>query len=141
MTTLHANSPADALNRLETMALMSGVEMPLTALRSQVASAIDVVVQLGRFHDGSRRLLDIAEVRGLDESGRYDVRSIYAFAFQGKSPDGGVLGALERTGELPSFWPAVQQKGYAERARLTRSLFDAEVPLVPGGLVHMREEL
>ena len=126
MTTLHANAPPDALNRLETMALMSGVEMPLTALRSQVASAIDIVVQLGRFHDGSRRILEIAEVRGLDDQGRYDVHSIYTFAFAGKGPDGRVLGNLERTGIRPQFHAEVMLKGYGDRVRLTRSLFEVE---------------
>ncbi len=126
MTTLHANAPADALHRLETMALMSGVEMPLVALRSQVASAIDMVVQLGRFHDGSRRILEIAEVLGLDDNGRYVVRSIYAFAFEGKASDGSVIGALRRTGNRPSFRGEVLQKGYADRVRLTQSLFEVE---------------
>jgi len=126
MTTLHANSPADALNRLETMALMSGIEMPLVALRSQVASAIDVVVQLGRFHDGSRRVLELAEVRGLDEAGRYRVNSLYSFRFRGKSPAGGVIGELERTGNRPSFGSEVEKSGYADRVQLTASLFQLE---------------
>jgi pilus assembly protein CpaF len=128
MTTLHANAPIDALNRLETMALMSGIEMPLVALRSQVASAIDIVVQLGRFHDGSRRILEIAEVNGLRDDGRYDVRSIYTFSFLGKGPDGRVVGALERSGEMPSFWSEVSQKGYDDRVKLTSSLFKAQGP-------------
>jgi pilus assembly protein CpaF len=124
MTTLHANTAADALNRLETMALMSGIEMPLVALRSQVASAIDIVVQLTRFHDGSRRILEIAEVRGLDEQGRYDVRTIYAFTFSGKGPDGRPIGRLERTGERPSFTTEINLKGYGDRVRLTETLWD-----------------
>jgi pilus assembly protein CpaF len=123
MTTLHANSPPDALNRLETMALMSGIELPLVALRSQVASAIDVVVQLGRFHDGSRRVLDIAEVRGLDADGRYDVRSLYRYRISGKTSDGGVVGQLERTGERPTFAADVALRGYADRVAATRTLF------------------
>jgi pilus assembly protein CpaF len=135
MTTLHANSPADSLNRLETMALMSGIEMPLTALRSQVASAIDIVLQLGRFHDGSRKVIDIAEVRGLDESGRYDTRSIYSFDFKGKSGDGQVVGQLERTGIRPTFWAEVQQKGYTDRVRLTRMLFDGDAQAAPAGRI------
>ncbi len=126
MTTLHANAPADALNRLETMALMSGIEIPLVALRSQVASAIDIVVQLTRFHDGSRRIVDIAEVRGLDDAGRYVVRSIYQFRFREKASDGHVVGQLERTGERPSFWGEVNQKGYSERVKLTAGLWETE---------------
>jgi len=126
MTTLHANSPADALNRLETMALMSGIEMPLVALRSQVASAIDVVLQLTRFHDGSRKVVDIAEVRGLDDNGRYITKSIYQFGLGPKSEDGRVTGRLERAGNRPSFWISVQQKGYADRVQMTRTLFEPE---------------
>jgi pilus assembly protein CpaF len=125
MTTLHANAPTDALNRLETMALMSGIEMPLKALRSQVASAMDIIVQLGRFHDGSRRILDIAEVRGLDEKGDYVVKSIYQFAFRGKTPEGGIIGQLERTGDRPAFSPQ-QLEPYADRVKLTRTLFQKE---------------
>jgi pilus assembly protein CpaF len=124
MTTLHANAPADGLNRLETMALMSGVEMPLVALRSQVASAIDIVVQLARFHDGSRRIVEIAEVTGLDEHGGYVVRSLYAFAFEGKDADGRVTGELRRTGAQPSFHAQIATKGYSDRVRLTRTLFE-----------------
>lgn len=132
MTTLHANSPADALNRLETMALMSGIEMPLLALRGQVASAIDVIFQLGRFHDGSRKVLEIAEVRGLDDQGRYDTRSLYSFVFAGKDGEGHAVGQLERTGTQPTFGAEVRQKGYADRVRLTKSLFGAAGEHVEG---------
>jgi len=77
MTTLHADSPADALNRLETMAMMSNVAMPLAALRAQVASAIHVIVQMMRFADGSRRVVEIAQVLPLDEYGRYQVEDLF----------------------------------------------------------------
>ncbi len=122
MTTLHADSPSDALNRLETMCLLSGVEIPLTALKAQVASAIDIVVQLSRFPDGSRRVTEISEIGGL-KNGHYDVGSIYTFAFVGKSPEGRILGALERSGNVPSFALAIHQRGYGERIRLTSDLF------------------
>ena len=77
MTTLHADSPPDALHRLETMALMSNVEIPLSALRAQVASAIHVIVQMMRFVDGSRRVVQIAQVLPLDEHGRYHVEDLF----------------------------------------------------------------
>jgi pilus assembly protein CpaF len=77
MGTLHANNPYDALNRLETMALMSKVELPLYALRSQVGSAIDVVVQLTRHIGGRRMVTQIAEVDGLNREGQYDLRDIF----------------------------------------------------------------
>jgi len=78
MTTLHADSPADALNRLETMALMSNVEIPLAAMRAQIASAIHVIVQMMRFADGSRRVVQISQVLALDDAGRYRVEDLFA---------------------------------------------------------------
>jgi pilus assembly protein CpaF len=77
MTTLHADSPPDALHRLETMAMMSGVEIPLTALRAQVASAIHVIVQLMRFSDGTRRIVQISQALPLDNLGRYNVEDLF----------------------------------------------------------------
>ena len=77
MTTLHADSAADALNRLETMALMSNVNIPLAALRAQVASAIHVIIQMMRFSDGSRRVVQIAQVLPLDARGQYQVEDLF----------------------------------------------------------------
>jgi len=122
MTTLHANSPVDALNRLETMALMSGVELPLVALRSQVASAIDVVIQLSRFHDGSRKVTEVAEVAGLTDHGRCDVRSIYTFAIEGKGSAGAVPGELRRTGTPSGLGADVLRGGLNDQVNLTRTL-------------------
>ena len=103
--------------------VMSGIEMPLRALRSQVASAIDIVVQVGRMPDGSRKLLAVAEVLGIDDTGRYAVNEIYKYEMTGKSPEGDVEGALRRTGAAPSFWPEVRLKGLTGLSRLTRDLF------------------
>ena len=103
MTTLHANSPKDALSRLETLALMSGVELPLTAIRGQVASAIEVVVQINRFPDGTRKLLEVAEVLGLDTQGNYQVLPLFTFHLEGKDAEGKVMGRLEPTGNVPTF--------------------------------------
>ena len=77
MTTLHADSAPDALNRLETMALMSNVDIPLPALRAQVASAIHVIIQMMRFSDGSRRVVQIAQVLPLDTRGQYQVEDLF----------------------------------------------------------------
>jgi pilus assembly protein CpaF len=77
MTTLHADSPADALNRLETMAMMSTVDIPLPALRAQVASAIHVIIQMMRFVDGSRRVVQISQVLPLDARGNYQVEDLF----------------------------------------------------------------
>ena len=77
MTTLHADSPVDALHRLETMAMMSTVDIPLAALRAQVASAIHVIVQMMRFADGGRRVVQISQVLPLDTHGRYQVEDLF----------------------------------------------------------------
>jgi len=77
MTTLHADSPGDALHRLETMAMMSNVEIPLMALRAQVASAIHVIVQMMRFGSGARRIVQISQVLALDDRGRYQVEDLF----------------------------------------------------------------
>ena len=77
MTTLHADSPGDALHRLETMAMMSNVDIPLSALRAQVASAIHVLVQMMRFSDGSRRVVQISQALPLDVHGRYQVEDLF----------------------------------------------------------------
>jgi len=102
LTTVHANSCRDALTRLETLALMSGVELPLTAVRGQVAAAVDLVVQVARLPDGSRRLTEIAEVLGLDPEGRYLVNPLFGFQLQGKDRQSGrVLGELRPSGRRP----------------------------------------
>jgi pilus assembly protein CpaF len=77
MGTLHANNPADALNRLETMALMSKVELPLHALRAQIASAIDIVVQMSRHIGGRRLVTHISEIDSLGDDGHYRLRNLF----------------------------------------------------------------
>ena len=105
MTTLHANSPKDALSRLETMALMAGVDMPLVAVRSQVASAIEMVIQVSRLSDGSRKVVNIAEVLDLDMQGNYQVHPIYTYSVQGKNAQtGAIQGQHGSTGYKPTFF-------------------------------------
>lgn len=105
MTTLHANSPKDALNRMETMALMSGLEMPLVAVRSQVASAISLVIQISRMADGSRKVTDVAEVYDLDAEGNYQTSSIYSYKVHGIDRETGkIQGEHQFTGTKPSFF-------------------------------------
>ena len=102
MSTLHANGPLDALQRLETMALMSGVELPLPALRGQVAGAVGVIVQAARMGDGQRRITEIAEVLPLGDDGRYRLQSI--FALRAVSEAGVARGlALEWTGQVSAL--------------------------------------
>jgi len=87
MSTIHANSPLDCLSRIETCALLSGIDIPLSALRAQVASAIDVVVHTARLSDGSRKVTAVSEVLGL-ENGEYRTRDLYVYTIRGIAPDG-----------------------------------------------------
>ena len=111
MSTTHATYPDDTLRRLETMAMMSDVNMPLSALRSQVASAIQLIVQTSRFNDGSRKLTHIAECLGLSENGEYKIYPIFEFKHRGFASDGTVLGQLEACGNIPTFFDATRERG------------------------------
>ena len=101
MSTIHANTPLDCLRRIETCALLSGIDIPLKALRSQVASAIDAVVHTARLSDGSRKIVSIAEVEDLVE-GEYRVRELIRWKTDAIAPDGRVSGRFESVSE-PSF--------------------------------------
>lgn len=103
MTTTHANSVGEALKRIETLCLMSDVELPARAIRRQIASSIDVVIQQARFSDGSRRITSIAEVVGLDQSDEVVVQDLFVFRRTGTSSGGAVLGTHHATGRLPTF--------------------------------------
>jgi pilus assembly protein CpaF len=109
MTTLHANSVRDALSRLETMVLMAGMELPLRAIREQVASAIDLIVQQERLRDGTRRVTCISEVQGL-EGDTVVMQEIYRFKRKGES-GGRILGSLEPTGIRPKFAERLEAAG------------------------------
>lgn len=111
MTTTHATYPDDTLRRLETMAMMADVEMPLRALRSQVASAVQLIVQTSRFNDGSRKITHIVEVLELAENGEYQIHPLFVFNHQGTDADGTVLGELEPTGKLPTFMDEAKARG------------------------------
>lgn len=111
MGTIHANDPFGALNRLETLTLFSGIELPLRAIRSQVSSAIDIVVQATRFHDGSRKVSHISEVLSLGEDGNYHVADIFRFNKTGTGEGGRILGSLEPTGTVPTFWKELETSG------------------------------
>lgn len=102
MTTVHANSPRDALSRLENMVLMAGFELPIGAIRDQMASAFNVIVQLSRMPDGSRKVTNVTEVTGT-EGNTVTLQDIFVFKQSGLSPDGHVLGEHLATGIRPSF--------------------------------------
>jgi pilus assembly protein CpaF len=110
MSTIHANTPRDSLLRMETCALLSGVDIPLSALREQVASAIQVVIQTARLHDGTRKITRITEVLGLVER-EYHLEDIYAFRQEGTSAEGRITGRHVFTGYQPTFLEAARQHG------------------------------
>ncbi len=102
MTTLHANSPRDALSRLETMVLMAGVDLPVKAIRQQVASAINILCQLNRLRDGSRKVTSIMEVTGM-EGDTITMQEIFKFESYGAGPDGKIVGEFKATGIRPTI--------------------------------------
>ena len=111
LTTVHANSAADAVSRLETLVLMSGMDLPLVAIRSQIASAVDVIIQTARQSDGSRKIISITEVLGLDGNGCPDLREIFRFRLTGLEPETHkVLGVFEPV-TVPSFLPQLKLAG------------------------------
>ncbi len=111
LTTIHANSPVEALSRLETLVLMAGVELPSLAIREQIARSIHVIVQQTRLPDGSRKITHVSEIDELDPSGRFEVREIFEFEQTGVTPEGRVLGDFEATGYLPSFLDEILARG------------------------------
>ena len=111
MSTVHASYPNDALNRLETMALMSNVELPLFALRAQISSAIDIVVQTSRLRDGQRCVTHITEVAGCHPEQGYQLRDLFKRRFSEAGPDGRIPSVLEPTGELPRSMEALRALG------------------------------
>ncbi|MFW6044574.1 MAG: ATPase, T2SS/T4P/T4SS family [Planctomycetota bacterium] len=110
LTTLHANSPRDSLSRLETMVLMAGLELPSRAIREQIASAIDLVIHTSRLSDGSRKVMNIEEVKGI-EGDIFTLQSIYAFRQRGFDEDGDVRGYYTATGSAPEFVQELRERG------------------------------
>jgi pilus assembly protein CpaF len=102
LSTIHSNSPRDALNRLETMVLMAGYELPVKAIRQHVASALDVIVQLDRVADGSRKVTQIVEVQRM-EGDMITLQSLFEFKLDRVEADHTVVGRLEPTGLRPTF--------------------------------------
>ncbi|RYZ74104.1 MAG: CpaF family protein, partial [Proteobacteria bacterium] len=109
MGTTHANTPYDALVRLETLSMMGDTQVPIAAIRRQIAAAISLVVQIKRLNDGSRKVTQIAEViPDVDPSGRYQIQEIFTFVQRGIAPDGKIIGDLVPTGILPSFMEEIE---------------------------------
>ena len=110
LTTVHANSPRDALSRIETMVLMAGYDLPVRAIRGQVSSALDLIMQLERLEDGSRRVTSITEVQRM-ESDVVTLQDLFTFKQEGFTEDGHVRGRFVASGFVPKFYDELQRKG------------------------------
>jgi pilus assembly protein CpaF len=119
MTTVHANTPRDALSRIEQMIGMSGIDIPPRSARSQIASAIHIVIQVARLADGRRKLVSLSELTGM-EGEVTTMQEIFRFRQTGVSADGQVIGKFEATGIRPRFLEQVMAHGITLSADLFR---------------------
>lgn len=110
LTTVHANSPRDVISRLETMVLMSGMDLPSRAIREQIASAVDIIIHESRLSDGSRRVTAISEVTGLEGS-QIVMQEIFSFAQTGVDANGRIIGEMRATGAVPTWIDQVRSRG------------------------------
>ena len=117
LTTVHANTPRDALSRLETMILFGGTDLPERAMREQIASALDLVIQVSRLSDGARRVMSVTEVTGM-ENDVVQLQEIFRFKRAGITTDGRVAGTFEPTGVRPRFADRIRLAGIELPARL-----------------------
>ena len=117
LTTVHSNSPRDALSRLETLVLMAGMDLPLKVVRQQISSAVDVIVQQTRLKDGQRKVTAVTEVAGM-EGDVVVLTDIFKFNQAGVTEDGKVLGELSPTGIRPLFTPRLEAAGYKLSAEI-----------------------
>ena len=110
MTTLHSNSPRDALARLETMVMMAGAELPIKAMRQQIASAVDLVIQVNRLQGGPRKMTSITEVMNMEQD-IIIMQEVFRYKQLGVDQNGRCYGQFEATGVRPTFVPRLEQKG------------------------------
>ncbi|OJH36134.1 CpaF family protein [Cystobacter ferrugineus] len=128
LATTHANTPTDTLRRIESLCLMSGIELPLVAIRAQVASAINFVICCERLHDGSRKTIALSEVLPLSEKGEYRTQDIFVFTPVTKDEEGHILGYHAPTGIIPTFVDRARAYGFND---LDESFFDPATYGVP----------
>ena len=129
LATVHASRPADALRRLETLCLYADSGLPLAAIRTQLASAIHMIVQTERLRDGSRKIIEVAEVLPLNKEQQYETQTLFAYEIEGVDENGKITGAHRPAGNLPTFMDFARRQGYP----LDKSQFDrGDVPLPVG---------
>ena len=112
LTTVHANSPRDALARIENMVLMANLDLPVRAIREQIASAINLVIQLTRLPDGTRRVTHVTEIVGMEQD-VITMHDLFTFAQQGIDANGRVIGEVQPTGIRPLFSDRLERNGVA----------------------------
>jgi pilus assembly protein CpaF len=122
LTTVHSNSPRDALSRMETLVLMAGLDLPLKVVRQQISSAIDLIVQQTRLKDGQRKVTAITEVAGM-EGELVVLTDVFKFVQTGVDPDGKVIGELRSTGIRPNFMPRLEAAGLKLGAEIFATSF------------------
>lgn len=113
LTTLHANNPIDALNRLETMILMNEMEIPVSAVRGYIENAIDIIVQIDRLSDGKRKITSISELEGIKD-GEIIVKDIFTYKQKGLSPEGNVVGEFGLYKRKPKVYDTILRKGFTK---------------------------
>ena len=123
LTTLHANTPRDACSRMETMAMMAGMDIPLKVIREQVASAVDLIVQQTRLEDGQRKVAYVTEVQGM-EGDVIVLQDIFVLEMKGKTPEGKLITELKPTGTRPRFTSRLEAHGF----KLPPSVFGTQMP-------------
>lgn len=130
MTTVHANSPREAIGRLETLCLMAGMDLPAKAIREQIAGAVDLIVQISRLSDGSRKIISITEVAGM-QGDTVTLQEIFKYKEEGFDKNRKILGQFLATGLIPTFIEEFERKGL----KIPRTLFNNNDPLrkVSGG--------
>ena len=111
MTTIHANSARDGVSRMENMLAMSGIDMPIKAMRAQIASAVNLIVQVVRLQDGTRRMVSVTEVTGM-EGEVISMQEIFRFERLGMEPDGRVMGRFNATGLRSHYADRFRRWGY-----------------------------
>ena len=126
LTTVHANSPRDVISRLETMVLMSGMELPSRAIREQIASAVDIIIHESRMSDGSRKVVAISEVTGL-EGNQIVMQDIFSFRQSGVGERGKILGEFKPTGAVPTFYDQLAGRGISVSPKMFDPQFTGQV--------------
>jgi septum site-determining protein MinD len=118
MTTVHANTPREAISRLETLCLMAGMDLPSKAIREQIAGAVDLIVQISRMSDGSRKVLSVTEVVGM-QGETVTLQEVFRFKEEGFDKNRKIVGQFQAMGLIPTFIETFEQRGVS----IPRNLF------------------